>query len=221
MTIKKAIEKFNSVAHQAQTLTFLPRDQALQTGALDAVTASLQEMSLIKTAFISEKNEDAANQTLSLELALSSLASEIRMHLALKNGLPEKSWDHLVDAQNYAAAAMRAHPSASNLHAHLAKLEAVERLLFPPQTFMSIGAIVGLAECSICGKEYDECTHIMGRPYMGQMCGVICKNVQIQEVSFVTDPADKKCRVTHFTESGGRRNKMTWKLEKNEVGHES
>lgn len=138
------------------------------------------------------------------------------MYLDLKNDLPESAWNHLVDAQKHAAAAMCAHPIASHLNNHIAKLHAVEKLLFPPQSFLSIGSIVGFTECSICGESYDECSHITGRPYMGGLCGVICKHVQIQEVSFVTEPADKKCRVTHFSDRGGRRNQMTWKIEASE-----
>jgi hypothetical protein len=213
MTIDEAIARFNSVAHHVQTLTFLPRDRELQVKALEAATTLLKEMALTKATCIAEEDEDLANRLLSMELALSSVASELEMYIDIKNDVPERAWDDLIDAQAYAAAAMRAHQSASHLHNHLAKLHAVEKLLFPPQAFTSVGAIVGFAECSICGKEYDECGHIMGRPYMGRMCAVICKNVQPQEVSLVTEPADKKCRVTHFTDEEGRRNKMTWKLE--------
>jgi len=51
---------------------------------------------------------------------------------------------------------------------------------------------------------------------MGELCGCTLTGVMADHVSFVEVPANKMCRVTHFSDAGGRRNKMTWRLEPNE-----
>ncbi len=214
MTFEEMAQKFDSLAHQAQTLTFIARDLDLQKEALASLAEFLDKLAGAKQTSIEAGDEQSANRVLAFELMVSSLASELRMYIDLKAGQPEAAWNHLIDAENYAASAMRADGLASHLTNHITKLEALEELLFGPQSFMSFGSIVGTTECSICGGPYDDCPHVVGRPYMGSLCSVICKDVDIREVSYVTEPADKRCRVTHFSDSGGQRNKITWKLEK-------
>jgi hypothetical protein len=54
------------------------------------------------------------------------------------------------------------------------------------------------AECSLCGKSIDsfECEHIAGELYRGrQAYGIVKLIKQLDEVSFVLNPADKRCTV--------------------------
>lgn len=117
------------------------------------------------------------------------------------------------------AAAPQVFESASgfaHLSEHNKKLEAIEELVFPPQVFISSGMIVGKQECSICGAEYGDCNHLVGKPYMGRFCYIIAKDLSLDHVSIVEHPADKRCRVQHFDVEGGTRNRMTWKIEPKE-----
>lgn len=93
------------------------------------------------------------------------------------------------------------------------RLDKLEKLIFPPQVYLSIGTVVHRKFCSICNDDYAKCDHIAGRPYWGEFCHTILKDVVPDHVGIVEQPANKLCRVTHFDDAGGRRNRMSWKLE--------
>jgi hypothetical protein len=61
---------------------------------------------------------------------------------------------------------------------------------------MSIGYVVREAECSICHQEPEDCDHIKGQLYDGQLCVRIIKRLDLMEVSFVGRPAQPDARVT-------------------------
>ena len=49
--------------------------------------------------------------------------------------------------------------------------------------------------CTICGKDYesDDCMHIVGRPYNGEFCQKIVKEiVSVNHVAIVKNPASKR-----------------------------
>ncbi|MDD3381663.1 MAG: hypothetical protein PHD68_10735, partial [Rugosibacter sp.] len=69
-------------------------------------------------------------------------------------------------------------------------------------------------ECSICGGDYDDCDHLIGRPYMGRFCYIIARDISLDHVAIVKEPADKRCRVERFNVDGGVRNRMTWRIER-------
>ena len=98
------------------------------------------------------------------------------------------------------------------LHQH-ARLEAIEKLVFHFAVFLSAGWIVGRQECSICAAEYGTCDHLVGKPCMGRLCSIVARELQGNHVAIVKHPADKKCRVITFEVEGGKRDRMTWKIE--------
>lgn len=213
MKISRLVEEFSEVAEQAQTLTFITRAKELQEEVLAVIDRFLKTCAVEKQARIAQQSEYEANLILGLEFACRSLSSELSMYLALRDDRPGDAWNDLVESQTLLSAAIRAHPSLQHVENNLQKLLTVEHLLFPPQAFMSIGSIVRTEECSICGQDYRHCDHIVGRPYMGQMCSVICKDIELREVSLVDEPADKRCRVLYFSDQGRKRDKLTWRLE--------
>jgi hypothetical protein len=136
------------------------------------------------------------------------------MWIALKNDDFNKAWDYLIEAQSNARTALQAHHIATelNLEKYTEKLYLLEKLLFPPQMFLSQGLIIKESKCSICGKEYGECEHIIGKAYMGQMCNRIITKAELKEVSVVKEPANKHARVLTVTDNGVTRDFMTWKI---------
>lgn len=142
-----------------------------------------------------------------------ALIAELKMWLLLKEENPDDAWDELINAQMAYVDAVRAHSGFNHLTQHSERLEAIEKLIFPPQVFVSSGIIVKNQECSICGKEYGDCDHLVGRPYMGKFCYIIARDMSLDHVAIVDHPADKRCRVKHFEVEGGTRNRMTWKIE--------
>jgi hypothetical protein len=131
----------------------------------------------------------------------------------LKAGEFDEAWNQLILAQQSAIDAMRAHSGFQHLKEHNLRLESIEKLVFPPQVFVSAGWLVGRQECSICGSIYGECDHLAGKPYMGQFCAIIARDLIADHTAIVENPADKRCRVTRFSAPGGMRNRMTWQVD--------
>ena len=136
------------------------------------------------------------------------------MWLALKDDDPALAWNYLVDAQTAVESAMQAHALANDMENYVERLAILEKVLFPPQLFFSPGMIIREARCSICNEEYGECDHVQGRPYMGQMCVRKIIEADIEEVSLVENPANKKARGIFFTnpKEGVRRDFLTWRV---------
>lgn len=137
------------------------------------------------------------------------------MWLLLKEGRADDAWNELVAAQGSLAFAVKAHEGFAHVDGNIRRLDAIERLVFPPQVFLSSGLIVRSQICSICEKEYEDCDHVKGRPYMGEICTITLVPSAVDHVSIVDNPADKRCRILQFDVDGGRRNRMTWAVEPN------
>ncbi len=207
------IIEFNDLVKESQVFLSIARDSALQQEASINLKNLLLKIAQEKKKAIENNDEDYANLLLACECVAKSLLNELKMWLLLKQEKPEDAWDFLVAAQTEATDAAKAHDGIRHFENHRNRLEIIERVVFPHQVFVSIGTIVGKQECSICSEDYDECEHLAGKPYMGEFCCVIVKNVKLDHVSIVENPADKRCRVTHFDVDGGTRNRMTWKIE--------
>ena len=66
--------------------------------------------------------------------------------------------------------------------------------------FFSVGAVVKRIECSLCGFDIDSeaCLHRKGHLYRGRMAyGIAREAVEVNHVSMVKNPKDKRCVVTY------------------------
>jgi hypothetical protein len=171
-----------------------------------AVKALGARVSALKDVAIERRDEGAANLLLALVFSVRALHGELTMWIALKEDRAEFAWERVVDAQGLVQAAMRAHHRLeAALSAYLRKLHSLEQLLFPPQIFLSIGAIIESIDCSICGQEYGTCSHVVGMPYMGQMCCEVLNEFrELKEYSIVDTPVDKRCRA-HSRREGAKK----------------
>jgi len=177
----------------------------------------MTELENEKRAAVAARDEDFANLLLGYQCVATCLDAEITMWLLLKSAKPDEAWDSLVSAQMAAADAARAHPGFRHVLHQAERLEAIEKLVFPPQVFVSAGMVVQRQECSICGGEYGECGHLIGKPYWGEFCYTIARDIEFDHVAVVANPADKRCRILHFPVEGGERNRMTWKIEESDA----
>ena len=208
------VEEFNTQLADAHAMCCITRDAQLQSEAIDSMLELQSRLSSFKTASVEQGKEDIANSLLGYECATQTLISELRMYLLLKQERPDDAWDELINAQVAAQGAIRAHSGFSHLEHRVRQLELIEKLVFPPQVYLSVGVTLDEVECSICNASYHECDHVKGRPYMGELCGLIITKASLNEVSFVEEPADKRCRVTHIHyKDGKKRNRMTWQFE--------
>jgi hypothetical protein len=210
-SVSAFVTRYNEAVEEAANFRFITRSSELQKQACEKVflasIASEKEQAAIAG------NEDYANLLLACECAVEGLVAELRMWLLLKQDQPDKAWDHLVTAQNALASALKAHDGFTEIDNNLRRLDAIERIIFPPQVFFSSGMIVDKQICSICSSDYEDCEHVKGRPYMGKFCMVRLIASKVDHVAMVHNPADKRCRVEKFSEEGGYRNRMTWAIE--------
>jgi hypothetical protein len=209
--VKDFINEFNKVTRDCETFCFITRAKELQLQSCAKLEELLNKTTEVKKKAILQQDEDSANAMLSFRCMIESLRSQLKMWMFLKDDDPVAAWDSLIDAQDAAQAAMRAHNLAAHMESYLARLYAIEQLVFPPQIFNSLSLIVHGTECSICHKEYGECDHLSGRPYMGEFCIRIIGESEITEGSIVENPKDKRCRVVSFTENGICTDRMTWR----------
>ena len=208
------LTEFNEAVKETEVFLSIARASELQQDASEALEQLIPEIAEEKARAVKDKNEDYANMLLGCECVAAALIAELKMWILLKQEEPDAAWDQLVSAQNASSAAARVHDGFSHLAIYHQRLEAIEQLVFPSQVFLSVGIIVKRLECSICGYEYEDCEHLIGKPYMGQFCSVIIHKAELEEVSIVEKPADKRCRIQHFSTEGGSRNRMTWRIEK-------
>jgi hypothetical protein len=207
------IEEFNAAVDRAAHLSYMVRDSDLQSAAITELTRLAEKVAGWKRSAISNLDENHANIFLGCECVIETLCAELTMWLLLKDGKADDAWTRLIAAQSAARDAIRAHRGFSHLEVRAARLVNIERVVFPDQVFLSMGLIVRCQECSICGSEYEECDHIVGQPYLGEFCRCILRDVRPDHVAIVEEPANKQCRITHFNAEGGRRNRMTWRVE--------
>lgn len=219
---KRVISELNSIIESIEILNNIARDSELQRNACNALDALYGRIESLKSGAIAEGDEDTANLLLGFECVTEFLRSEITMWLLLKSDQPDEAWRSLIDAQRAAGDAVRAHQGFEHLRGQVEKLHQIETLVFPPQVFTSVGIVVRCRRCSICGEEYGECAHLVGKPYMGRICHTVITEIEkVDHVAIVSEPANKNCRVTSFSVPGGMRNRMTWKIDPTAEGTES
>jgi hypothetical protein len=211
--VKMRIDQFNERMRHAQIFLFAARASELQRIEIDNFRQILAELAEWKKQAIEGGNEDHANLYLGMECYANAIRTELQMWVLLKEDKPDDAWPHLVDAQLLTTDAIRAHQAFAHIERHAHRLEVLEQLLFPPQSFLSAGLIVHKQTCTICGQEYEDCPHLVGMPYWGEFCRRRLEKVMPDHVALVDHPANKHCRITHFNVEGGKRNKMTWRIE--------
>ncbi len=166
----------------------------LQTEQQHRVHDFLQRLEKYRQEAIAAQDEEAANAAFVALCIVEGLLNHLQLWLLLKSGRMDEAWDQLVEAQDSVQIALRFVQSELLQHWYM-ELLALEKLLFPPQTFVSSSHTFGYAECTICGKVYGECEHVAGRLYLGQMCGKWFRDLgHINHVAIVEHPRDKGCR---------------------------
>jgi len=157
-------------------------------------------------------DEEGVKKLIVLEAQLTAIYHELACLLLLKSNEAEKAWDHLVLAQECVKVVGR---FFGNAEGQFDRLRVLEMLLFPQQSFMSVGIIVQESECSICTGNYEICDHVAGEIYGAELCRRTITKLELKETSFLgnKEPKDRRCRVTHISRNGVKVNLMTRETE--------
>lgn len=158
----------------------------------------------LKHGAIKEGEEEIANLLLTHQCLASAVASELDMWLGLRAGNPDLAWVKLVDAQDYLSIADRASGQPDGTDRLRKRMDLLESVLFPRQSFVSPGIRYKSGDCNICGERFDRCEHEEDVVYGGLLCREINRRgFQGYEVSFVDSPKDRRCRVTAIEDDEG------------------
>lgn len=212
--ITDILEDFRDVIGKHTKFLYFTRGIECQNSSIKELQEFMKKITKCKEGMIEQKDEESANIMLSLEYFLDAFLNELNMLVSLKEDRMDEAWNSLILAQSSLRSSFQANDIPLKLggEAHLQRLYLFEKLLFPPQTFFSIGGIVKKAICSICDQEYGKCGHLLGKPYMGKLCHRKIIEMDLKETSIVDNPANKLCRMTSFGENGAFRDALTWRI---------
>lgn len=194
--IKELIEKFDKVIQRAERFTVFTRDIELQKTEIDNLQAFVEFAEKIKSENKFNFTEEELNLILCQIISAEALISELRMLVSLKESDMDSAWGHLISAQNQTAIVASNNPTSdgSYLNGYIKKLDGYEKLLFPRMMFASTGGLIKETRCTICGDSYEECDHLKGKMYHGELCTREILKIELEEVSIVKNPANKMCR---------------------------
>lgn len=192
---------------------FFTRGREFQLEAISELDILKSEALKVIKKSQSENYHDLSNRLRGQIYNIDSLIAELRTYLALKDEKMSEAWSSLIDSQMNIMWAMRSHDVFnSNLQYRSARLEAMERVFFPPQIFFSTGTIVKSSKCTICNSDYNDCEHVKGRIYNGEICARIIEECELLEASVVKNPADKNCRAISIGDGDENRDTLTWRV---------
>ena len=193
--VLKILDEFNEKIAKSQNLAIFSRDIELQKQEVEDLTSFISILNDVKTNGVNSMNEDELNFILCLMMSAETILFELNMLVALKENKMDLAWNNLINAQNLVSIVIKNHPiNGSYLDNYNYRLEAYERILFPRMMFGSTGGIVKRSRCSICKEDYEECDHMKGKMYKGELCVREILEIELEEVSLVENPANKLCR---------------------------
>ncbi|MDB5584967.1 MAG: hypothetical protein JWR80_10143 [Bradyrhizobium sp.] len=202
---------FDERLAEVACLLYLTRDIELQRAGEPILSALYDDAESMRLEMLAAGRMDEALRALGTRYLMDAFRAELRMYVLLKEGDPDHAWDQLVHAETAYIHAARAHRAIeAQIAEYVTRLARLEQDAFPAQVFMSAGLIVRRQQCSVCGGDYQVCEHIVGEIYDAEFCHIRLMDVTADHFAIVEQPANKMCRITHFSTAGGKRNRMTW-----------
>ncbi|WP_321515948.1 HK97 family phage prohead protease [Marinifilum fragile] len=211
--VKNLLDEFNDLISNSQNIAIFTRDIELQKEEKNTLHTFIEKAESLRKAENSNYSEPELNLILCLEISAEAIQSELSMLINLKEGNMDAAWGNLVYAQNQTSIVASNHPFSNGdyLNGYLARLDAYEKVIFPKMMFASTGGIIRETKCSICKGDYEECDHMKGKMYNGQLCVREIHKIDLEEVSIVENPANKLCRVLTIERNGKMVDTLTLK----------
>ncbi len=215
------INEFNEMAAISQKKAYITVGIEIQKQEIKVLANYREKLNDLKKEFVKRKLENEANLVYCIDKSLLSLQYELEMLVNIKEDRMNEAWENLVNAQVTYGNVMRNNPCEFQApNGYMERLANYEKLLFPNLYFQSAGGIIKKSHCSICGENFNKCDHIKGRLYMGELCYRIITEMDLEEVSFVENPANKHCRILAI-ESNGKTIDILTLREKSTTAHKT
>lgn len=206
------LTKFDVLIKEAQSKAIFVRDIELQRKQVEILNDLISEISALKEEASINKQNDESNFLMCIQFSTMAVRNELLTIINLKDNKPTIAWNQLVTAQELIKHVINNHPLGGDyLIGYAQRLYLYEKTLFPDMYFASRGCTVSDIKCSICHHLIEECEHIVGKAYMGNICEEIIENMVFEEISIVKDPADKRCIITSFSKNNKRFDTFTHK----------
>lgn len=190
------IKEFNERVSIAQRKAFITVGIELQKDEIETIKHYRNDLIELKSKFVKKGLENEANLVCCLEESLLAVEYELQMLVNIKEDKMSEAWGNLVNAQVTFGTVIRNYPfEIESANGYIEKLNNYENLLFPKMFFSSVGGIIKKSHCSICNKPYNQCDHIKGKLYNGELCTRVITEMELEEVSLVDIPANKHCRL--------------------------
>jgi len=190
------LTEFNEMARIAQSKSFITIGVELQKDEINTLELYRGDLAELKKQFVERNQEPEANLVYCIDAILRVMQYELEMLVNIKEDKMAEAWGNLANAQTILPTAIRNLPfEEKSLYNYVVKLTNYERLLFPKLYFSSVGGIIKKSECSICHQDPNLCDHLKGKLYMGELCLTLISEMELEEVSFVDNPANKHCRI--------------------------
>jgi hypothetical protein len=204
------IKEFNEVAQIAQKKAFITIGIEIQKEEIENIKKYSQKLSELKQDFVHRKLENEANLIYCIENSLLTIQYELQMLINIKEDRMSEAWGDLVNAQViYGNVVSNSVFEIESEKGYLKRLENYENLLFPHLFFQSTGGIIKKSHCSICKEKSGKCKHLKGKLYNGELCCRIITEMELEEISYVENPANKHCRALTITKNGKEVDIMT------------
>ncbi|MFT3844747.1 MAG: hypothetical protein QM725_06830 [Lacibacter sp.] len=201
--VKELLEEFNQVVERSQNIAIYTRDIELQKSEIQTLTAFIEKSSSLKRTNKDKYSEAELNLILFIIYSTDAVKSELEMIVSLKENKMNFAWSSLVQAQTQISIAALNHPfNKDYLNGYISRLEDYEKLLFPKMIFASTGYLIKKTKCTICELEYEDCNHLKGKFYKGELCVREIHEAELEEISLVENPANKLCRALSATFDG-------------------
>lgn len=189
------------------------RSQKIQDEKSKECTQYLLVIKSYKYQAIEKESEHIANQFFHMQCMINATKSFLLMWISLKDGEFNKSWSHLVDAQEYISIALKIddYEGIRNLEE---RLKGAEQAIFPGWSiYNSPGFVETIGKCSICNEPFIQCEHVENSIYMGRICQRLDRNiVNVDHFAFVENPRDRRCIITKISDDDGNEiDYFTWK----------
>jgi len=189
----------NSILSEVKELAISCLLQA-ENFAFSRAETSVQAMhDLIDKKSLEQKaaSDDELNDLYLLHLYADLILSHIAFWQNILDGKFSASWGKLQDILDI----LRILKRFSSINLDQSEYRALElEKLYPYRIFFSIGAVAEKYECSICQLDMhsDDCPHIKGQLYRGQMARAIARKItEVDHLAMVDHPEDKRCVVVY------------------------
>jgi hypothetical protein len=187
---KETLETIQAALHHG----YFSVGKELQEAHIKGLQELLDKIGSFKKQAQERRDETAANTSFVMMQYVNGVAEFLSMWVQLKEDKLEQAWESLVEAQGSIACGLRL-LELKGFSSFNARLDAAEKILFPPQVFTSSALRFAWSECSICGQKYGECDHLAMKLYMGEMCRQVVHDITyVDHVAIVKEPDDKRLR---------------------------